>query len=149
MKTYQSAIGTTIMLIPGILLGGTSVLYVLAGIWPALFINLALMLFIVHLCLNTDYTITGDELRIRSGFFFSQTISIGSITAIRPSKNVMSAPAASLDRLDISYGKRKHQYVSPRDKTGFMMQLKALNPGIIVPAEVEQAIATWSDKRHR
>lgn len=72
---------------------------------------------------STHYTITDQELRIVSGPF-KWRIPISEITAIAPSRNMLSSPALSLDRLKISYGKRKFVLISPSDKTRFMRVLE-------------------------
>src|SRR5690606_33543669 len=59
--------------------------------------------FIVHLFFKTDYTITADELIIKSGFFFFKTIKIAEITKIKKTKSPLSAPAPSFDRIEIRY----------------------------------------------
>lgn len=68
---------------------------------------------------NTCYVIAGDTLRIRSGPF-RWTIPLADIVEITPSRNPLSSPALSLDRLKISLGKRKFVLVSPEDKAGFI-----------------------------
>lgn len=72
---------------------------------------------------NTGYTITGDTLRIVSGPF-KWTIPVTDIVEITPSRNPLSSPALSLDRLKISLGKRKFVLVSPEDKDGFIRAIE-------------------------
>lgn len=74
---------------------------------------------IVSILLRTHYTIFDGELRIVSGPFF-WTISISDITDIVPSKNILSSPALSLDRLKITYGSNKKVLISPEDTDGFL-----------------------------
>lgn len=81
---------------------------------------------------KTDYTIDGDELRIRSGFL-SWTIAIHSIDAVTPTRSMASGPAMSLDRLAIYFwrdGERKAILVSPADKAGFLAALRQVKPSI-------------------
>lgn len=91
--------------------------------WPvrilvaAVSISVVLLLFSVFR--GTHYTVTETELRIVSGPF-RWTVPIDEITAIAPSRNPLSSPALSLDRLRISYGKRKFILISPSDKGAFM-----------------------------
>ena len=68
---------------------------------------------------NTHYTLTEQELRVVSGPF-KWTIPVSEITDIAPTRNPLSSPALSIDRLRISYGKRKFILISPADKAGFM-----------------------------
>ena len=99
-------------------------------IWlGALFLGLFL-LFIVHMFSTTYYTIEGDSLKIKCGFLYNQTIPIAAIRKIESTRNPLSAPALSLDRLEISYGKWDSVLVSPRGHRGFAQHLKELNPTI-------------------
>lgn len=68
---------------------------------------------------NTYYVVAGDTLRIRSGPF-RWNIPVRDIVEVTPSRNPLSSPALSLDRLKISLGKRKFVLVSPEDKAGFI-----------------------------
>ena len=70
------------------------------------------------LLFGTRYTVSGDDLSIRSGPF-SWEISVGSIRSITPTRNPLSSPALSLDRLRIDYGAGKYLLVSPADPQGF------------------------------
>lgn len=44
----------------------------------------------------------------------------GLVVEITPSRNPLSSPALSIDRLKIQFGKRKFVLVSPEDKAGFI-----------------------------
>lgn len=77
------------------------------------------VLLVVSLLLRTHYTVSDGQLHIVSGPF-AWTIAIADITAIEPSRNPLSSPALSLDRLKISHGPGKYILVSPADKDGFL-----------------------------
>ena len=68
---------------------------------------------------RTHYTIAHGELRVVSGPF-RRTIPLSEITSIEPSRNPLSSPALSLDRLKVFYGKKKFVLISPADKAGFL-----------------------------
>lgn len=70
-----------------------------------------------------EYTLTPNHLLIRSGMIRLR-IAYGEITAVEPSRSLWSAPALSLQRVKISYG-RRFQLVSPKDREQFMLQLRA------------------------
>ncbi|MBO3270454.1 PH domain-containing protein [Hymenobacter defluvii] len=70
-------------------------------------------------------------LRIVSGPLTWQ-IPVTSITRIKPSHNVLSSPALSLDRLKIYYNRYDEILVSPRDKANFIEALRQVNPQIQV-----------------
>ena len=68
---------------------------------------------------RTHYTVAQGELRVVSGPF-RRTIPLSEITSIEPSRNPLSSPALSLDRLKVFYGKKKFVLISPADKAGFL-----------------------------
>ena len=74
--------------------------------------------------IGTHYTVHGNTLRIRCGPFRWQ-VPVDAIESVEPTRNPLSSPALSLDRLRIQYGKRRI-LVSPADKAGF---LKAIGQG--------------------
>lgn len=82
-------------------------------------VTVAVTMLLFAVFRNTCYVIAGDTLRIRSGPF-RWTIPLADIVEITPSRNPLSSPALSLDRLKISLGKRKFVLVSPEDKAGFI-----------------------------
>lgn len=74
-----------------------------------------------------NYEISGSTLEIRSGLLLRFTIPLSSITRVSPTNNPLSSPAWSLDRLQIDYlknGKPKVIMVSPKDKDGFLRELR-------------------------
>ena len=72
---------------------------------------------------STYYLVSDTDLRIVSGPF-KWTIPLGDIDDITPSRNPLSSPALSIDRLKISYGKKKFVLVSPEDKAGFILAIE-------------------------
>lgn len=72
---------------------------------------------------GTKYTISAPMLIVQSGPFRWQ-IPIAEITRIEPTRNPLSSPALSLDRLRITYGRSKACMVSPRDKDAFITELR-------------------------
>ena len=73
----------------------------------------------VSVLLGTAYTVDRGVLLIRCGPF-RWRVAIDSITAVEETRNPLSSPALSLDRLRIRYGKRRQVMVSPADKAGFL-----------------------------
>lgn len=57
---------------------------------------------------------------------------------LRAAKNPLSAPALSIDRIEILYGKYGIALVSPKNRVQFVKALLAENPGI----EVDEALYT-------
>jgi len=90
-----------------------------ADLWfavPALLVGAVLP---VWLLLSTHYTITDTDLRVRSGPF-TWRVPLAEITSVTPTRNPLSSPALSLDRLRIEYGRGRTLLISPQDREGFL-----------------------------
>lgn len=79
--------------------------------------------FQLHTLYGTDYTIDGPDLRIRASVF-RWRVPLAAIESIEPTRNPLSSPACSLDRLLIRYGRRRVM-ISPEDREGFLRALAA------------------------
>jgi membrane protein YdbS with pleckstrin-like domain len=86
-------------------------------------ITLLVLVLLFSIFTRTHYTIADGELRVVSGPF-RRTVSLSEITSIEPSRNPLSSPALSLDRLKVSYGNKKYVLVSPADKAGFLSAIE-------------------------
>ena len=115
----------------GLILGGVLVFMLILGAWVGVLIIAVVLAFVVHLFATTYYTIDGAELKVRSGFLINITIDINTITKIVPTRSILSAPAVSLDRLEVFYNKYDSVVVSPGDNAGFIEALKGVNEGIV------------------
>ncbi len=80
---------------------------------------LLIVALIGSLLVRTHYTVQGNILRIASGPF-SWKVPVDQIESVKATRNPLSSPALSLDRLQISYGKGRRIMVSPADKAGFL-----------------------------
>ncbi len=79
--------------------------------------------FVLSLLYGINYVIQDDELLVGVGPF-TQRIPLASIDSVKPSRNPLSSPAASLDRLSIRWNdNRKRVLISPADKMEFMNTL--------------------------
>lgn len=87
----------------------TSLILVMIGV-------VALMIWLL---LGTHYTVDRGHIRIVSGPF-RWKVPIDEITSVTATRNPLSSPALSLDRLSIRYGKRRRIMISPADKAGFL-----------------------------
>ena len=97
-----------------------------------LLIPVSLIVILAYLFYDTAYTIKGKELEIRFGFLYKQKIDITSIREIKETNNPLSSPAASLDRLDIRYGRSGSVLISPQRKEEFVNKLLKIHPEIVV-----------------
>lgn len=82
--------------------------------------------------LTTNYTIESDHLTIKCGFLINKSINIRTIRKISETNNVISSPATSIDRLEITYGKFGSILISPKLKMEFINEITALNPSVEV-----------------
>jgi membrane protein YdbS with pleckstrin-like domain len=90
--------------------------------WGAVAITAATLVvffFVAAMFRFTYYAVEGDVLRIVCGPF-RWRVPISQISSVEATRNPLSSPALSLDRLRIQYGDGKKILVSPADKAGFL-----------------------------
>lgn len=132
-KTYKSKIGFSIGLPLALILLSIEIFMLINQVWEGALIVVFVVLFIIYLYFDTSYRITSDgKLIIKGGFLIKREIDISSIKKIKATNNPLSAPAFSLDRLEISYNKYDTILISPEDKREFIQQLKELKPEIVI-----------------
>lgn len=103
----------------------------LAAMGLVVIVSIPPALLVVWLFRRTDYTITRDELIVRSGPM-RQTVPLSAIHAVTATRTMLSAPALSLDRLEVKYGSFGSIVISPRDKQGFVKTLRECVPRLVV-----------------
>ena len=109
---------------------GSSLLLVLVPVWEWMYNNSSVRriifislftiptaLLLLVLFFNIKYTLTADTLLVKNGFS-TQSISLEDITHITPTSSTLSAPALSLDRIEIRY-EGGSIVISPKDKDRF------------------------------
>ncbi len=90
--------------------------------------TLIALLFMLY---SINYRISDDGiLSIRNGIFSYQNIPIDTIHTIEKSNSILSAPAASFNRLEIKYNKYDSVLVSPKNANEFIADLQYHNPKI-------------------
>jgi hypothetical protein len=104
-----------------------------------LIIMVAVILFVGWIWFGTGYEISDGELKIRSGPF-RQRISIQEIRENKKTRNPLSSPACSLDRMEIKYGQSKRVMISPADKEGFIRLLVGKSPQISLDEELKKVL---------
>lgn len=93
--------------------------------WPLL-LTLGLGVVLpLWLLLGTRYILQPEQLIIRSGPF-KWVVPVAEITHLSSTKNPLSSPALSLDRLRIDYSRGKFIMISPRDKERFIQDMENL-----------------------
>ena len=120
---------------------GSSLLLILVPVWEwiyndssirrILFISLltipgAILLLLIFF--NIKYSLSEDELFVKNGFS-TQSIPLKDITHIIPTNSMLSAPALSLDRIEIKY-KGGNIVISPKDKEGFYHAVQQRVPAL-------------------
>lgn len=132
-KVYKSKIdaGLPILILSGMI--APLVMFIREEDWIGLSIMFATLLFSGYLFYTTDYTISGDSLRVRSGFLVNKKISIATIQSVKQTDSLWSAPAGSItDRIEIVYANSQKVVISPKEKEDFVKELLKINPAIEV-----------------
>lgn len=136
MKTYKSKFGYEIIIFLTLLFGSilgfimyrkepSEALLSIGGIFVLVYV------FFLYLNFSSEYTITNDALlNVKCGLFYNKWFHISKIRSIAESNNLISSPAPSLDRLELTYGEYDLIIISPKDKVGFAKELIKVNPNI-------------------
>lgn len=132
MKTYRSKIDwwlLALIAVPIVLAGVASIKEgkgeVLLGLIPPVII-------IAYVFSSVKYTLNDGMLNIKAGFLVNQNIRVEDIKSVTKTFNPLSAPALSINRLEIKYGKFDSALISPKNRQQFITDLLAVNPSIIV-----------------
>lgn len=128
---YKSRVGPELLVLILISLAAVGALMAWQRVWVGLALIVLTAVFVLYVLTSFRYIIADGQLEIR-GLFYKKRVDIAAIRSLRETRNPLSAPAASLDRLEIRYGKWDYVIISPKEKWKFMEQLKTLNPEIVV-----------------
>ena len=130
-----------VVLVMGFIIGvGGTIVGVVEGELPILLAAIILPIFaavFLRLPFTIRYEIDMGDLKIRCGPC-RWSIPVDSIREIRPSRNPLSAPAASMDRLRIDYvirGGHRYVLVSPKDKQAFFEDLATAEPDLRIEGD--------------
>ena len=120
---------------------GSSLLLILVPVWEwmynnssikrILFISLFTMpgaILLLLIFFNIKYSLSDDELFVKNGFS-TQSIPLKDIIYIIPTNSMLSAPALSLDRIEIRY-EGGSIVISPKDKEGFYHAIQERVPAL-------------------
>ncbi len=133
MKKYRTKVDVWLV---GVIVGvvGGSVLPVLwcDFSWLTVIVVMLALLLTLYVVFSITYTIEGDVLTVKNGFFYSRRYDINDIIKIKNSKSLISAPASSLDRIEIYFtGRKMPLIISPKKKMDFVNELKSVKPDIL------------------
>jgi len=114
--------------------GGLSALIILISFTPFT------VFFFIPMWFGTYYTLGDDGLAIRAGYGKGMKIAYESIISVSKTRNPISSPALSMDRLEVRYRYTSGSFtdsviISPKDKDEFFRQLKEKNEAIVISAE--------------
>ena len=83
---------------------------------------------------TTSYRFAERELVVKSGPLRVR-VPFDTILRVTRTRSLLSAPALSLQRLEIVYEKHRTVVISPQDDQGFLASLRERAPGADLPAE--------------
>lgn len=129
---YPSKVGMGLLIFVVLLFGAGIVPTIKKGDWTNSIILGVILILIVILFYSISYEIKEKVLVVKSFFWFKKIIPIDEITGIVETNNPISAPAASLNRLEVLYARHNSIIISPKDRMGFIRHLKELSPSIQV-----------------
>ena len=125
---------------------GSSLLLILVPVWEwmynnssikrILFISLFTMpgaILLLLIFFNVKYSLSDDELFVKNGFS-TQSIPLKDIIYIIPTNSMLSAPALSLDRIEIRY-EGGNIVISPKDKEGFYRAIQERVPALEIDGD--------------
>jgi hypothetical protein len=125
---HRSKIGLEILIPIIVVIGTVTTIMVINLIWVGLVVCSLVILLVTNIYTGTYYKITNDNhLFIKCGFIETFDIEINDIEWIKATKELLSSPALSIDRLEINY-KGGRVLISPKDKKKFMDDLRKVNP---------------------
>lgn len=133
-NTYRSAVSYALFIPAAFSLAIALFAGIYSGEWLVVFILLAVMAgLVLPMLLYTTYTISGQVLKIRSGFITYQDVPIANVTRIEKTQTILSAPALSLTgRIEIFYGKYDSIVISPQNRSHFIAGILEINPAVVV-----------------
>ena len=133
---YYSKVSYTLLMIVFVVFFGPLIPnYMYSGFNSKMsFMTLALIILyvlILHMFFNTTYSIEKEKLYIKCEFFKYRPVNIMEMKKVSKLSNFISSPAASFDRIEITYAKFEEIIISPKNKTKFIEDLQKINPKII------------------
>jgi len=128
MKEYTSKIGYELAIPLVVLFCFGIYKSILDKKWVAMIVIIITLIFLWYLFSTIRYKIEDSKLKIGSNL----NIDITTIWKISETYNLIAAPAASIDRLEIFYNKSESVLISPKDKKEFINSLLKINPDIKV-----------------
>jgi hypothetical protein len=128
---YRSRIDPWLLAVIGVPALALPVLAVMSaadGSWARTVFFAVVASLLAWILAGTSYEVTDDALVVRSAFL-RWTVPLASVRSLRATHNPLSAPALSLDRIEVRHD-RGYLLVSPREKSAFVREIAARAPGL-------------------
>lgn len=93
----------------------------------------AILAVTMYLVYGIRYDISdGQTLKVKAGIFYNINVPIEQIHTIEKTNSILSAPASSLDRIEVKYNKYDSVVISPKNRADFIQELLKINPSITI-----------------
>ena len=139
MQKFKSRIGAAFYIPIGFLFIMLGFAAVTEPSWALIGITGFMAVMVSPMAFRTYYTVSDDLIRIRCGFY-KQTVALQSVRKLSASRDIISAPALSLDRIEIMYHKFDTVLVSPEDQAGFVSCILQINPDIEICSVLQRLL---------
>lgn len=133
IKRYKSKVDTWLVcVIAGAILISAIPVLIYEFSWTAAIVMTTTLVLLIWLLFNIYYIITENILTVSYAGIIRQNFRICDITKISPTNSILSAPAASLDRIAVYFKDRRLPLIiSPKQKKEFIDTLILINGDII------------------
>ena len=101
MKNYKSKLGLELIIPISLIFGYSLFELITEKSWFGVFIIFLTIIFILYTFLSIIYKIEKENLNIKCTFLINENIEIKTIRKITVAYNLLSSPAASIDRIEI------------------------------------------------
>ncbi len=132
MTTFKSKIDALILIPVFSLLSIIAGIMIYERLWIGLILVTLTLLFSAFVIFTITYQIHQQQLIVRCAYYTYPPIDILGIKKISSTKNFVSAPAASLDRIEIRYNQYDHIIIAPKNQQLFLEKLLEINPSIVL-----------------
>lgn len=103
---------------------------IIAKDYEVLYVSLPVILLVISLYWQIQYKIVNGQLEVKAGIFGTTKVPVAEIKSVHKTYNPLSAPALSIKRLEVKYGRFDCLLISPQNKKAFIKELLAINPSI-------------------
>ncbi|MCM1349099.1 MAG: PH domain-containing protein [Firmicutes bacterium] len=106
--------------------------------WVGLLLGVLLAIMEIVMFASVKYQICGDKFGVRNCFYRWEWFPIDKISEVKKTSGILSATALSTRRVSIKFSdcsilkSSMPLEISPKDREGFIAQLKEINPNIKV-----------------